>query len=64
MHQTNCVLLQRQVEGTRRLVMSRGSEAVCRHNRAYCKLVNPQMAGDRLGSAATALIGRRKRGKN
>jgi hypothetical protein len=64
MHQRNCALLQSQAAATRRLlpsrrVLSRCSQAVCRHKRAHCKVENRQMAEQTgasgpLGRATTA----------
>jgi hypothetical protein len=64
MHQRTCALLQSQAGATRRLlpsrrVLSRCSQAVCRHERAHCKLENKQMADQTgasgpLGGATTA----------
>jgi hypothetical protein len=44
MHRRDCALLQREVEGTRRLVTSHGFQAVCRRKRAQVKLPNRQIA--------------------
>jgi hypothetical protein len=40
----DCALLQREMEGTRRLVTSHGFQAICRHKRAQFKLKNRQIA--------------------
>jgi hypothetical protein len=59
MHRRDCALLQREVEGTRRLVTSHGFQAVCRRKRVQVKRPNRQIAkqtgaSEPLGGATTA----------